>query len=242
MNCRDVEELSGAFALGAVPAEESAQVVEHLVTCTDAHRLVSELIEVAGILSLSVDEVAPPARLRSNLMAAALAGDSVDVVAQRGPILMRPHRRWLSPALLAAAAMFVAAIGMGAWNVNLNHRLNQRSPSADDKAVLAALASGAHVVQLVSSTGIQGQLIEPQDGSAAYLVGTMPAPPPGKAYQAWLMRDGIPVSAGVFKPSGFTVQPLQGSLNGVQLVSFTLEPEQGSKKPTLPVVAQAPVS
>src|SRR4051794_29614558 len=71
MDCREVEELAGAMALGAVPAEEAAAVREHLRTCPNAHQLLQELQEVASLLPLTVPEVEPPVSLKGRLLAAA---------------------------------------------------------------------------------------------------------------------------------------------------------------------------
>ncbi len=265
LNCAEIDELAGAFALDALPANESAALLDHLANCPDAHQLVGELSEVAGLLPYLVDEVEPPARLRGNLIAAALLSDGLlsppstanpmtqsdsrtllRVLAREeehtSPTPLRRQGRWLAPALMAAAAMLVVALGLGIWNVNLQHQLDDRSGSGDRQAVLTALASGARVTPLVSANGVQAQLVRPANGGTAYVVGTLPAPPPGKAYQAWLIRDGQPVDAGVFKPSGFAILAVHGDLNGAQLLAFTLEPEHGSRAPTQPAVAQAALS
>lgn len=264
LNCDQIEELAGAFALDALPADESAAVLAHLASCPDAHELIGELVEVAGLLPFLVDEVEPPTSLRSNLIAAALASEDAPASpamsnpaagsVRQGMLQAVPGRdagaapsrrsnrsRWLSPALMAAAALLVVAVGLGIWNVGLQRRLDSRSTPRDQQAVLTALASGAQVTPLTSENGIQAQLVRPAGNGTAYVVGTMPAPPPGKAYQAWLIHDGRPVGAGVFKSSGFAIMPIRGDLNGAQLLAFTLEPEQGSNAPTQPIVAQVAI-
>lgn len=271
MNCTEVEELAGAFALGAVPANESEALVAHLAECSSAHQLVGELIEVASLLPFVCKEAEPPARLRGNVLAVALADalppsrDGVMAtttsratqplvppsIAPSGatgePIPFRaarsPRRPWMNPAIWAAAAVLLIAIGLGAWNVGLRRDLNSRSAAEQQRQqVLAAVAGGAHVVQMIGQNGIQATLVQSRDGGAAYIIGSMPALPAGKTYEAWVIRNGQPVPAGLFRPSGFAVMTLRRQVAGAQAVAFTVEREQGSDQPTLPLIAQAPVS
>jgi anti-sigma-K factor RskA len=69
----------------------------------------------------------------------------------------------------------------------------------------------------------------------------MPALPPQKAYELWLIpTTRAPIPAGVFKPdahgSAAVVEPPLPA--GVQAKAFaiTVEPESGSSVPTLPIV------
>ena len=43
MNCEEIEELAGAYALGALPEAERAAVSAHLATC-DTHPEMRELV------------------------------------------------------------------------------------------------------------------------------------------------------------------------------------------------------
>ena len=267
MECTDVEELAGAFALGAVPADESKLIAAHLGECPNDHHVVRELMEVASLLPLACEEAEPPAGLRRSLMATALAERGVASVTtgvinaadidQYPPSVFKPpahepvglpvQRRWRTvwsyPGIWAAAALLFIAIGLGAWTVSLHSSLDKRSALAQQqKQVLAALAGGARIVQLSGQNDIVATLVQPRSDGAAFVIGNMPALPSGKAYEAWVIRDGKPAPAGVFKASGFSIMTLKVDTAGAQAVAFTIEPEQGSQSPTLPIVAQAPVS
>ena len=266
MECTDVEELAGAFALGAVPADESKLIAAHLGECPNDHHIVRELTELASLLPLACEEAEPPAGLQRSLMAvmvaqrgvagatteginAADAGqnppDSVERPA-REPVRFRLRRWravWSNPGNWVAAALLLIAIGLGAWNASLHSRLDKRSALAQQQQlVLAALAGGARIVQLSGQNDIVATLVQPRSDGAAFVVGNMPGLPSGKAYEAWVIRDGKPAAAGVFKVSGFSIMTLKVDTAGGQAVAFTIEPEQGSQTPTLPIVAQAPVS
>ncbi len=69
MNCEQLEELAGAYALGALPSVEATKVAAHLESC-DRHAELPERQSVAASLALAAEEVAPPPTLKSRLMAA----------------------------------------------------------------------------------------------------------------------------------------------------------------------------
>ena len=73
LRCSDVLELSGAFVLGALTAEEAAAVREHLAACPEAHAEVAELGSVVPALFETVEQVQPPAGLKDRILAAAAA-------------------------------------------------------------------------------------------------------------------------------------------------------------------------
>lgn len=88
----------------------------------------------------------------------------------------------------------------------------------------------------------QGWAIYVRDRSSLiFLASNLPGLPPQKTYELWLIPTrGAPIPAGVFKPdargsSGVIEPPLPG---GVEAKAFaiTVEPEQGSATPTMPIV------
>jgi len=271
MNCRDIEELAGAIALGALPADEAASVRVHLAKCADAHQEVGDLTRIAGLLPFACDSLRPPAGLRDSLLkaarfdieqgsAATAAHAAVDGNEVRPrPTLLHPipamdgepqvtatsgSARWnWTPSILLAAALLVIVLGLGAWNVDLERRLSQptAAPSSAERVTLAALVSGARIVALQGENGVQATYVQPQQG-AATIVGSLPALPAGKAYQAWYIRDNQSMSAGVFHGSGVAVLVLQGNSVDTQALAITIEPEHGSTVPTGPIVAKATLS
>lgn len=264
MDCREVEELAGAFALRALPEAEATEMGAHLASCAEAHALIAELLDVVDVLPLSLDEQEPPGDLRDRLLTAALAeGGAAELLAFPGgrgaaerpaatpsagestePGVIRSgdgSRRawWRSAGMLAAAALLVVSVGLGVWATSLQRRLNSRDADHRvEQQVLAAVAAGDRVVPIAGSD-LKAFLVQPPAGGQAYVVGAMPAVPSGKAYEAWLIRDGKPVQAGVFKPGGgYSVMPLEGDLQGASAVAVTVEPDKGSEAPTTQPVAR----
>ena len=69
----------------------------------------------------------------------------------------------------------------------------------------------------------------------------MPDPGEDQTLQLWLVHDGTPVPAGVFRPDGrgTAVAPVAGTVRGAEVVAVTLEPAGGSPAPTGEVLASA---
>jgi anti-sigma-K factor RskA len=88
----------------------------------------------------------------------------------------------------------------------------------------------------------QGKAIYVRDRSSlVFIASNLPAPPPQKAYELWLIpTQGAPIPAGVFKPNArgnaTVVNPPLPA--GIEAKSFaiTVEPEAGSITPTMPIV------
>jgi anti-sigma-K factor RskA len=259
MICSEIDELAGAFALGALPVAEAAEFEQHLATCAVGHPGLVDLLEVASLLPFAADEVEPPARLRENLIAAALA-DRADRQSHEPPApapavgssgggsapvplaAARRRRPWASPGIWAAAALLLLAVGLGVWNVSLRRDLDDKTNASNRQArALATLMAGAQVVPVTGQNGLRMLLVQNPDGSASLVLGNLPPPPAGKVYQAWFIRDGTPVGAGVFTADGGPVVPLQGSPAGAQLVAVTIEPPGGSPQPTSDIIAKAPL-
>ncbi|MBK8698785.1 MAG: anti-sigma factor [Saprospiraceae bacterium] len=60
----------------------------------------------------------------------------------------------------------------------------------------------------------------------------LPAPPTGKQYQLWALKDGTPIDMGVFDVSGENLIEKSG-IPGAQAYAITLENSGGSPTPTL---------
>ncbi len=71
------------------------------------------------------------------------------------------------------------------------------------------------------------------DKNATYLaIQNLEDPPPNKQYQLWAIVNGKPVDGGVFEYNLTSLQSMKG-FEEAQAFAVTLEPEGGSKSPTL---------
>jgi anti-sigma-K factor RskA len=88
----------------------------------------------------------------------------------------------------------------------------------------------------------QGKAIYVRNRSSLiFLAGNMPPLPPQKAYELWLIpTKGAPIPAGVFKPdargSATVIEPPLPAGVEAKTFAITVEPEQGSSTPTMPIV------
>lgn len=255
MTCEELEELAGALALGAALPHEMAAAREHLAICPRAHRSVRELAATAVLLAEAVEPLEPPAELRERILAAArgMAGPALLSSPGRAPRVPEVRgaswavARRVRPAWLAAAAVLLLALGLLAWNVQLQRALDRREAQlAVQQRVLDAVARGARVVPFTAAPGLGGAhgAVVWEDGQPPVVVfERLPPPPAGRIYQLWAIRAGRPEDMGmVFRPDAdgrfFTVLP---DLSEVDAVAVTVEPGHVSH-PTGPPVLTAEVS
>jgi anti-sigma-K factor RskA len=222
MNCKEFDELSGAYAIGAVSPKEKADADTHLGGC-DRHPEVAEYIGVAASLAVASPEKEPPATLKARLMEAVRA--DVPPARAREPAsgLLNKIRLWFSGAragyaLSGAMAVLVAALLV--WNITL-----QSSDSSGD---------GPVVVQL---TGVaQGRVMYlPDERLAVMDVSDLAPLPSDQTYQVWVIRGGQPLSLGLMSadPSGHTTAAMTDvDLAGADQLAVTVEPAGGSEQPT----------
>ncbi|HEX9162093.1 MAG TPA: zf-HC2 domain-containing protein, partial [Thermoanaerobaculia bacterium] len=68
MTHEEFQQLAALDALQAASPEEVAELRRHLATCDECRKVAGELQESAAMLALSADSVAPPPRVRQQLM------------------------------------------------------------------------------------------------------------------------------------------------------------------------------
>jgi len=130
MTCKEFEELSGAFALGAVTAEEREAAQLHLIQCKSCARLYQELRSVVALLPLSVPLVTPPATLEARVLAAIrreaeISARSTERVQTVAPVPRRRRKRSLATRMLAVAAVLLLTLlgGMSVLAYSLENQL-----------------------------------------------------------------------------------------------------------------------
>jgi len=240
MNCRDVDELAAAYALGSVDPNEERAITEHLATCDSPHQEARELVDAASVLPAAVDPVTPSSALRSRLMTTIASTPQeqhrVAEPPKMRPTVEPPARPWwrLAPLPAGLAAVGLAAVmGLGAWNANLNLRL------ADRDAALRAVAT-ADVAYAVSGTAGSGWILE-TDGRAIFLADSLAELPADRIYELWLVGpDGDPVDVGtVASTEGLTLVDLERELGQATTFAVTIESERVSSPTTEPVLVAA---
>jgi len=232
--CRDVDELAGALALGAVDADEARAAREHLETCPEPHTELRSLLGADAVLAAGVEPIQPSAALRDRLMDSVArlpqAAATPAAVAPREPS-GQPRRgwlEWLSPQVarpLALAAV-VAVIAVGAWGVSLSSQLGERDRAL--RAVANAIAGGEVAFRVDGDAG-RGYVVDTPGNGSSLVVADLEPLPAGKLYELWLIgADGTPVDVGTFRPGedAVAVVAVERDLTGFETFAVTVEAER----------------
>ena len=225
------------LASGRLQGEERVRVEKHLEGCPACRR---ELERLRG----DTPSLAPSASGAQKEIAMEPRGQKIP--ARRASPSFMP---WLAAAafLLLAGFFFRQSDRLAQRVAQLqNESAQQQAQLERAREVVSTLTStDAMRVTLVAAQAPpqpQGRAIYVRDRSSLiFLASNLPGLPPQKAYELWLIpTNGAPIAAGMFKPdargSASVIEPpLPG---GVEAKAFaiTVEPEQGSATPTMPIV------
>jgi anti-sigma-K factor RskA len=228
----------GSYVLRALPDDEHTRFEAHLATCEECRRDVAELQVAADTLPLAAVQVAPPPELRDRIMAAVRSEAELLGAAEartdepaRAPAAKPPRRkrRWsLSlrplPAVGLATAVLAVAVVAG---------------------VLVVGGDDTHTVQAkvtLASTPDARASLEVKGSEGKLTVRNFPPAGGDRVYEAWRMRNGKPVPAGLFRvgDNGGATLAIEEPLKSGDQVLVTVEPGGGSAEPTsTPILAAA---
>ena len=233
------------YALGALYGEERQAVEKHLEECSPCRQELEKLRGDMALLAFSVGGPQPPARSRDRLMTA--------IAKEPRPAQLRQRRRetwWNALGWAAALAAILIGVLLTQQNSDLRHRvaeLETRSAKADQqlfdaKQLLATLTSpdAEHFTLVSGNTPAQPQgkaIYVRSSGTLVFLASNLPAIPPQKAYELWLIpTSGAPIPAGLFKPNArgaaAVIHPPLPIGAEAKAFAITIEPEAGSSAPT----------
>jgi anti-sigma-K factor RskA len=255
----ETRELLGAFALGAVEAEEAATVRAHLATCAECQAEISELWAAADALPELIEPMEPPPGLRDRISAAILAEPAAPPQAPPAawpappapalppvaplppapppepeplPEPIRPARWWnrAAPWAAAAALLLLLSGGLLAWNLQLREQIAP-TPVVETIALEATDAA----------PGASGEVIyRPDDNLLLLDVRDLPELQPGEVYEVWLIAgDNPPRPAGTFDQST-DQHAIVADRGQFDVLAITNEPGPlGTEAPTGEIVATA---
>lgn len=231
-----LEQLVAGFVLGALESDEAAQVQAHLDACVSCRELAARLSRAVAAVPLATERVAPPPRLRAQILAAAAvgarpAGEPRPAVRGRLlplPQLRRPSwrvpSRWASGALVASLLAFALGTGVGS-------HLARPPAAATATTVQYQLAGSGRLATA------QGRVFSLRDESLMFVeFSGLPQPNQGRVYELWIIGPAsAPAPAGTFVPDsdGSKVLVLDRTFKGSALMAVTSEPgPAGSAAPT----------
>lgn len=253
------------YTMGGFKEGQLGSMTAHISLCSECRaqiaRIQEELASFAAIQPLSE----PPAGARERFMSRLISDNAPEskFVQMRNKsrfyIMFKSAQHWLeTPVPMRIVSGALAAALVFAIYDDLNHfhqvrkllpQLNRLERDESELTELKNFLSGTHAQQVTlrekpeANKAPQGHAIySSSSGKLVFTASNMPTPPPGKAYELWLLPPGggAPISAGMFKPdlmgNGAVVFPplrpnvLAGGFG------VTLEDEAGAAAPTLPIL------
>lgn len=243
------------YALGELAGADRQELEQHMETCASCRRELQALRSDLGLLALSSSGPQPPARSKDRLMSAIAAeprGVSVPSPSRAGA----PQRGWwwtLVPTL-AALGLLIFAVNLWHNNGRLRDQMAELAGRNQDQSTqleqmhqdlsLLTAPDAVHVSLTPQKAPKQPSgtaIFSPAKKRMIFMASNLPAAPPGKAYELWIIpAKGAPMPAGVFKPDehGNAVMMDHPMPEGVEAKAFaiTMEKEEGSDKPTSPIL------
>jgi anti-sigma-K factor RskA len=219
LNCDQAESLVEAYVLQSLEEQELCAFTAHVAECRRHDDDLTALRAVAARLPVAIDPVAPPSRLRSDLLrsfdvevAAPTAGLEEPVAPARAGVWRLFRSTGFAYGL--AAALVAISVGLGVLALT----------AGDDDAGVTRIA--------VSQGGASMRVVYEHDSHLGLLQVDLPQLAPGRAYQAWFIpSQGNPVSMGVLSsnqgPMAFNVD-----LSNATALAISVEPAGGSPQPT----------
>jgi anti-sigma-K factor RskA len=232
MNCEEVAELAGAYAAGALPADELEGVEEHLRTCT-AHADLLELSAVARSIALSAPDAEPPSALKSRIMDVVRRESEQRYGPQyRESLISRLRARLgesFSRAPLMIGALAMAVVVLLLWNLSL--QLDGGGATVERQFVATGDAGGS--VRYISDEEIVLMSLH-----------NLERLPASSTYQVWAIADGVATGVGFVESvseDGQATQAMSLELSDGQRVAITIEPAGGSLQPTTEPILEAEI-
>ena len=237
------------YAIGALDSDTKSALESHLTDCASCRRELEQWRGDAALLALSTAGPKPPARSRVRLVNAL----NKEQRSERRPVNLALW--WGALGWLAAGLAIVAAVTL--WRQNQHLKISsartvefferERLMAAKDRIVAEILQAPDATRYTVMPVSLRtppppsGKAIYSRERGLVFIASNLNSTPALKAYELWLIpATGAPIPAGVFKPDAHgnatIINPPLPS--GVEAKAFavTIEPEQGSTTPTMPIV------
>ena len=248
-------DLLGAFALGAVDAEEAATVRAHLATCAECQAEMAGLWTAVDSLPGMVEPMDPPPALRDRIAAVVMAEPAspppapavapapaaptpAPAIAPAEPVshpIRKPASFWsrATPWAAAAAILLVLSAGLLVWNLRLQEQVREAATPVAETIALAPTDAAPEA---------SGEVTYLADEDL-FIVDVRDLPPleADQVYEVWLIGEDGPEPVGVFdQPTD--QHAIVADRGQYETLAITLEPGPlGTAAPTGEIVASAPL-
>ena len=246
-----VYELLESYVFGTLDREEVEAVETHLdegcETCLERLR---EVTELSASLAGTVPQHDPPLHVKTRLMEKVRATRPEAAAKKRSS----SSRGWVGWA--AAAVATAAVVLLVIWTSTLQTEITklndemtkasgqvtrlQQDIAAREDATILLNKPGIHFVDMAgvepNPQAFGKVVIDPDKGTAVVYMYRLPQTPEGMEYQLWILREGEPVSAGVFRVAadGSAMLEVRAIPDPREIAAFqvTIEPAGGLSEPT----------
>jgi anti-sigma-K factor RskA len=229
-----LEDDLATYALGALTADEAADLSRHIEDCDACQARLRWLQPAIDVLPAAVAQRTPPDRLRASIMdvveSEAKQAGAAEPARQAKPRWWEPLRGVMVHPATAMAVLILLVAGVGVGYLVRGADTIQ----APSTLVKAQATNGAVPV---SAT------LERTGDSATLHVHEMPPLADDEVYEVWVQRAGVmePRSTFVLNSDGTAEAAVPGPFEGADAVYVTREPRGGSRQPTTEPLLQAPV-
>lgn len=209
MNCDDVRDLLGAYALGILEPDEQEAVSRHLDQCPDCRFELAQMDGVVDALATAPTPTPPSPALRARLLQEIQSAPATTptpvtpVETRRSTTLVVP--RWVAWPLAAAAVLLIAGIATLAILL-LGTRDDRDDAQAASSQLAAYLSAGGQVTKLEEATSDghyygHGTLVTAPKMAPLVIVGGCSPTSKDRVYRVWVARGGDRTRVGELKVS-----------------------------------------
>ncbi|MBN6038511.1 anti-sigma factor domain-containing protein [Amycolatopsis sp. 195334CR] len=239
----DLHTMTGAYALNALSAFESAAFERHLLDCAACSMEVRELRATAARLGAAT-AVEPTAELKAAVLAHIRGVRQSPPRVPAAEVAGTRKKRGTVLALLGAAAAAVAALSLG---IDIGREEVPQVGIAQpqfDPAGMVLSAPDAATLRDPEDEGGTTVVLSRSQGKAVVLPANLPPLDGSRVYQVWLIGSAGPHSAGLLQPDVRQHMPpvVTDLPTGTDRVGITAEPAGGSPEPTTPAVTMISLS
>ena len=229
MSKPQMEELASLHALDLLDPAERSKFLAALENDPDARRLAKEFDLIAATLAYDVPQVAPPARLKRQLL------DHLPTQKTARKIITFPT--WIPYAIAACFMALAVYLAQEIMQLRIQlFRAETKVARLSESNALLGLRLTA--LESVNASYVNSKVVVAWDAKGNRGIVSMqklPPPSPGHDYQLWILdpQSASPVSVGVIAAkageSTFAAKPVSTATPGF---AISLEPTGGSEKPT----------
>jgi anti-sigma-K factor RskA len=245
--CREVDELLDAYALGALERSEAEVLERHVADCLRCWEELSKSQRTAGLLAISVPLHAAPSHLGDRLISRARREGETPGT----PVWQRIRPGWRGSvgaaaaagacALVFAAFLQVQLSGLRGDNDELAEQLSAANSELEQQQQIVAVLSASDNQKLpMDAAAVRSQAESvynwSRDSAAGFILcSNFPALPENSVYQVWFTRSDQAEPIATFLPQDGACQiPMDMSRLDwrPEGIGISVEPAGGSEQPT----------